>query len=383
MSRVEVRFVVLTDPYDEAEHWTPISRVSPEDAVALWGRAARFTCCTFSAGFEVLVDGASWNKDGQDELQMAETWLDALMRLLQGYTRAGVWAWEESDMTLSRRGDIVDALDVHHAGSIVTPHTTFPLPDLVHAFADAAEEAETWLQAVHTAALTAGRDDLATGLAGQRHRSWADVARDLRRGISRPLPPPPPDDPGPLPEPWLAAKMMDLSGLRGIDPDLQVDGEPILHLAIRQGWVDGVEALLALGADVQSTGPHGFTALQQAVRSARRDTPRPVVAALLAYGAEVDPIAAVLLDDPGGLRAATARGEISRETVNWWTFSALGRDVIDPAWLAALREAVSAGTPAHGIKHGLGGWYETPLEAAQGRGRDDVVAILSGLDAAG
>ncbi len=380
MSRIDVQLNILIDPFDSAERWLPVARVDPADAVALWRRHDRYTCCTFSLGFVVSLDGVPWNGEALDELQMAGTWLDALGKLFQGYQRTNVWAWEESNLLLSRRGESVDALDVHHAGQVVCPLVTLPLRPLCRAFADAAQAGGAWLDAARAAAVEAGDDALAQALDEQGYAGWAATARDLRRAADRPLPSPPADDPGPLPAAWLAAMVSSRDGLRGADPDLRVDGQTLLHLAIQHRWVEGVEALLSMGAHLDRRDPQGFSPLQQAARRASgRPGPHPIVAALLAYGAEVDPITACLLDDPGGLRAATARGDVSRETVNWWTFCALGREEIHPDWPAALAEAVAAGTPATGRKHGLGGWYETPLAAASGRGRDDVIAVLEGL----
>lgn len=382
---VSVDLCVLIDP--DEERWSPVTAVAAEAAVELWSRSPDPTCCALQAGFLLRIDGEPWNADALDEIGMAGTWLPALRGLLGGATRATVWPWEESGLVLSREGERVLAVDVHHSGHVVCPPVTLPLRELALAMADAAQLGAAWLEDVRRLAEAKRRRRLVEVLVDQGCGEWSGLARELRAAAAGSIPAPPPGDPGPLPALWVAVLVSDLDALDrslpGSGPDLVVYGSSPLHLAVQHGWLAGVERLLAARSALRCRDGQGFTPLQQAARRAlsRPDALR-IVAALRAAGAEVDPISAVLIGDPAALMACTARGDISRETMNWWTFAMLHGGEEPQAWRPALQAAVAAGTPVLGGKRGLGGWTETTIEAARRAGRDDLVALIGSLSGA-
>lgn len=375
---VRVEFVVLTDGESDPPVWTPIGRLAPADLLARWN-TPHISCCTLQAGFRVAVDGRVWNGDAIDEIGMADTWLHGVQALLDGATRVGIWAWEESRMTLSRHGEVVHALDVHHGGTVVCPLVRLPLRALARGLADAADAAMDGFDALSAAAGPA-HATLLQVLGRQHPGDWRARAAALRAAAARPIPAPPAGDRGPLPPVWEAALLHDLDGLAAGDPDTRVDDQPLLHLAIDHVWEAGLRALLAAGADLRARY-RGFTPLQEAARRAvGRPEARVLADALVAAGAPIDPVSAVLLGDPDAFERCVARRELHRETLSWWVVAATAGVVApDARWRALLRAAVARGLPVTGRRHGLGGWTETPREQAARAGRADLVAFIDSL----
>jgi hypothetical protein len=83
----------------------------------------RLTCCSMQGGFEISIDGQVWYEE-IDELRMSANWLSALRDVMArpelAEQRADAWVWEQSRLTLVRRGrrlsmwddDLVEEVDV-------------------------------------------------------------------------------------------------------------------------------------------------------------------------------------------------------------------------------------------------------------------------------
>jgi hypothetical protein len=181
---------------------------------------------------------------------MSPTWLGATLRLLEGHHTASVWAWEESGMTLIRRGEWVEMFDVHHSGHIVCPRVSFPLRDFALALADAAEAAHTLFEAVMAAS---PEDEKGETIRNNLGQDWLGQIAALREAAGRPLPPPPESARLPPPAGLIAIRLNDRPALeRAIaehGPDQRHDGEPLLDAAINYRRADMVQLLLDAGAD--------------------------------------------------------------------------------------------------------------------------------------
>ena len=106
MASVHVEFVIGQRRGHEHQ-WVPARELDPAEVRAGWLASKRLSCCTLLGGFLISGDGEPWNDNAIDEISMAPSWLSGTLSLLQGATTAGVWAWEESSMTLIRRGEAV------------------------------------------------------------------------------------------------------------------------------------------------------------------------------------------------------------------------------------------------------------------------------------
>lgn len=375
---VEVSWCVLTDATSDPPTWTPMDALGPAEVLALW-RGERVTCCTLQAGFRISVDGRVWNAEAIDEIGMARTWLGAAQRLLDGAGRATVWAWEESQMTLSRHGERVQGVDVHHGGTVVCPPVWMDLRALAHGLADAAVSAMDGFDRVRATADGPEDDHVVEVLDAQLGGDWRPDAAALHRAAARPIPQAPDGDPGPLPADWVAALVGDVSGLTR--PDRVVDGRSVLMLAVQHRWLEGVNALLAAGADPERRDHLGYTALQRAAQQTlvRRDA-LAIVDRLLAGGAHLDAVSAAFLDRPEQVVAEARAGRVPAEWFHFWVLAMCGAHrPLSDGWREAVEAAVASGVPVSGVTGGQGGWCESPAQQAQRGRRPEVAAFLEGL----
>lgn len=283
MATPSVRFVI-GGPWDgqsDTMEWTPVDQLDPAAQLARWTATSGLSCCALQGGFLISADGQPWNPNAIDELSMAPSWLQATEALLAGATTQSVWAWEESDMTLIRRGEDVEMYDVHHSGSVVCPLVRFPLRDFARALADAAEAGGRFLSAALALDMPPETREV---LEHNLRSDWADAARRLREAAALEVQPP-----ARAPEPsalHLAIVLDDLPGVRRAlereGPDVREADQPALCEALNRRRGGAVRALLAAGADPECRDRHGITALTVAARAGEAEA----VAALLQAGAD-------------------------------------------------------------------------------------------------
>ncbi len=122
---VDYRFML--EP--EAETWVSIDSLldASEELFDHWLSLPELSCCTMPGGFFIYANGVLWNQDAVDEIRMSVTWLGAIHQLLMGRDSAQVWAWEESHMTLERKGETVEMEDIHHSDLVVCARVAFNL----------------------------------------------------------------------------------------------------------------------------------------------------------------------------------------------------------------------------------------------------------------
>ncbi len=107
------------------EAWVPIEQCIDDLDGLLDANLA--DCCAFQGGFFIDIDGQPWSTDGTvDTFGMTATWFAALRLLQEGSARQQVWAWEESRLTLTRRGDQLEMEDVHHSGMVAMSQVVVP-----------------------------------------------------------------------------------------------------------------------------------------------------------------------------------------------------------------------------------------------------------------
>lgn len=395
-----MRYVVARYEDDEPDY-QPVTQLEPAAQLSAWLAAEHLSCCTLQGGFLILADGAPWNRDAIDEISMSTTWLGAVERLLAGAASQGVWAWEESNMTLVRRGEDVEMYDVHHAGSVVCPLVRFPLRDFALALAEAAEQAGTFLGAVLALDMPeAAREVLQANLA----HDWAEAAARVRAAAQGPLPEPEGEAPSAL---HLAIRLDDREALQRAlaeeGPNVREADQPALCEAMQLRRLGAVEALLAAGADPNALDRHGIHALTCAVRSgeepivaallkAGADTsghpgwrqnpvraaaqstmyherPSPILARLLAAGARIDLPSAILLGDHAGARRLAHEAPAHPDILGVWA-QRLRQETLPgrqgspaeriAAWTPALQALREAGAPLHYTE----GEADPPLHAA-------------------
>lgn len=254
---IEYRILVGEDD------WFPIAHLAPADLVALWSGSDHLTCCGMQGGFAIRTDDRPWNEDSLDEIRMSTTWLDATLALVRGQTVAQVWAWEESAMTLIRRGEVLELFDVHPSGHVVCPRIVVPLRSFAEALAHAASDVARLFDGVTSLAATLP-DERRDVIRENIDYPWAERVEAIRDALTRPLVP---EDASLAPPPLhLAIKLDDRDVTFAADEVERVHGgaRP-LHLAVcnRRAWA--VEALLAAGADVHAPDASGRTPLLEAV----------------------------------------------------------------------------------------------------------------------
>lgn len=189
---VDYRFQI-----EPGEPWAPLERFLPDPAALLdhWLSLPKLTCCSMRGGFFIHADGSLWNERAVDEIKMSVTWLQALGRILRGDDSAWVWAWEESNMTLARRGGVVEMRDVLDDGRVVCPPVAFPLTAFAEALLVPARKFERLAAAVRAllaARREAARDGLPTNLTERfetvEHNlplCWGDGVREVEAALGQ------------------------------------------------------------------------------------------------------------------------------------------------------------------------------------------------------
>lgn len=275
MQRPSIDFRVLIGEED----FFPLSHVSPSDLLAHYTSLSQVTCCQILGGFAVRVDDQPWNEDDLDEIRMATTWVDAVLAVLRGAQIARVWAWEESAMTLVRRGDALELSDVHGSGLVVSRRIVVPLSDFARALAAVAREVGAFFDGL--LAITP-EGPLREALIENIAYPWAERAAAIEAALAVPLPP---DRPEAAPSALREAIRVDEPTTTFAPADLErvFEGARPLHDAARWRRAWAVDLLLAHGADVEALDHQGETPLLLAV--AHRDA--AIAARLLAHGASV------------------------------------------------------------------------------------------------
>lgn len=270
------------------EGWTPLHEITPEAWLAALAAKERVTCCSLQGGFEIRADGVWWNEGAIDEIKMASTWLDGVLTLLRGGLTAGVWAWEESSMTLDREGDLVEMYDVPHSGNVVCRPVVFTL----EAFARALLEAtRPWITFRAAALDRLDGHPHAAVIRENLSYDWASAAEAIAARLGAPIPAPP--EGALLPDPPLCKAVLlgDMERFRDILTRSPGEvsrrthrGATALHVAIDHRREVFLEPLLEAGADPSAPADDGDTPLH---RAARGDA-AAMVEALLTRGARLD-----------------------------------------------------------------------------------------------
>lgn len=275
---------------DEDSELTELAHVDPGAWLDALARRDHVTCCSLQGGFAIEADGALWNGEAIDELRMSATWLGAIARLQRGALVESVWAWEESQMTLVREGELVELSDVHHSGHVVCPRVVFALDAFARTMIEAAD---AWL--VFRAEVLARLDghphaDVIRENVGE---DWSAAVEAVRARIGQPIPLPSPEAARPEPALHRAVKLGDAARVAEIlasDPSAVTsrdrEGHTALHVAIAHDRVALVETLLARGADPNATTARGSTPLHELTqRSSRAE----LVDRLFEAGAALEP----------------------------------------------------------------------------------------------
>jgi len=101
-----------------------------EDLVDYYLSVDDLHCCGFQGGFFIDIDGKPWSDEGTvDEFWMTTTWIRALQEVLDGKEIAKAHPWEESNLTLYRKGDELELEDVHFSGRTAMPKIRVPLSE--------------------------------------------------------------------------------------------------------------------------------------------------------------------------------------------------------------------------------------------------------------
>ena len=107
------------------------------------------SCCSVLGGFIIYADDKIAMGE-TDEVSMSQTWLPAIIRLQRGEERVSVWPWEESSMTLTRKGALIEMEDVHHSGTVVCAKVRFPFHDFVRAMLNASRPMALFVAEFHS-----------------------------------------------------------------------------------------------------------------------------------------------------------------------------------------------------------------------------------------
>ncbi len=374
MTRVTARYVILTGE----ETWTPLVDLEPDAVLAHWTAHGTPTCCRLLGGFEITIDGVHWNENAIDEIAMSTTWLPALNKLLAGGMSAFPWAWEETYMTLGRRGDSVVMFDVHHSNHVICQRVEIPLAELAEALLFAAKPVEEAFDALLAHAATTQPEEVQRVLARNLGDTWRqDIAKGRQLLEERAWRGPGETFQGdePLPEVHVAVAFRDLEALEAAlehdSPEAVFREESALYTAVRRRWLPGVKALLAAGARPDAPLSRGQTPLLGAsmVWGPQHET----ADLLLAAGARLDLLGAIGLrriEDVIALSAEVSRhpeaicpivgvictaerdGEPEREVLT--------------RWVPAMKALLAAGAPIDGTReYNVLGWTTPPLKLAE------------------
>lgn len=300
--------------YVDEDLWTSMHELKPGDLLEHWIEQGQLKYGAVSGSFVFFYDGKPWNDECLDEVYMSRTWLQGVEQLLQGRSLAQVWPWEESQMTLIRRGDRVEMFDVHHSGHMVNALVSFDLRELALVLAETSEALADFFDEILVLARDRVTPEQLTTLKNGIQLSWREGAAKLRELSDRPIPDPPADDPGLPPELHLAIQIEDrerfTQALSEEGPDRVYQDESPLRLALQLVRKWAVTELLAAGADPNAIGRHGMTPLLAACQGGKLDfveqlleagadplnrgeyqyTPLQQTSLGAIYGADVEPI---------------------------------------------------------------------------------------------
>lgn len=123
---------------------------SPATVLDYYLQLDDLSCCSVLGGFIIFADGKV-AMGLTDEVQMSNTWLPAIIRLQRGESRVSVWPWEESSMTLTRKGELVEMKDVHHSGNVVCARVRFRFREFVWAMLDSSRPMAAFVEAFQAA----------------------------------------------------------------------------------------------------------------------------------------------------------------------------------------------------------------------------------------
>jgi ankyrin repeat protein len=393
----------------EPDGW-PLARELAADVAGLvraYLAVDGLSCCTLQGGFLIYADGALWNRSAIDEVTMSSSWLPAVEQLLRGEATAGVWAWEESSMTLARRGDDVELGDVHHSGSVVCPLVRFDLRAFAAGLAEAAAPVARLVEAMQVELdvleAAAAAEEQRERIDVLRHNFLADWSGSAARVAALARGELPPVKGEALPavhraiwhddrEAVRAALAADATALyqrwrgettlhaavryrraaiahelleRGADPDERcaygsVEETP-LHMACSLRQLALIELLVEHGADVSAPNGHGASPLQLASRRCFRQE-NDVVRTLLARGAALDLPAAIMLGRRADAERLAAGAGAYPDLFALWVEGARGfafsQDDADPQavttaladeWRDTLATLVRAGGDVDGV----------------------------------
>lgn len=107
------------------------------------------SCCSVLGGFVIDADGQV-AMGVTDEVSMSQSWLPAIIRLQRGERSVDVRPWEESHLTLTRNGDLVQMEDVLDSGTVVCAKVQFLLEDFVRAMLDASRPMASLVSGLHS-----------------------------------------------------------------------------------------------------------------------------------------------------------------------------------------------------------------------------------------
>ena len=263
---------------------------------------------SFAGGFFIDADGVSIADDEAtdivDELHMHIGWLSAILDTLDGRRKSQIWAWEESNMTVHRLDDdTVVVSDVHHSGHVVCSPVRFCAVQLASALLAAVRPLVRVIEQIH-ARLTGLDPDLdhpvdeplrsqIISLRNAFSLEWKAKQKALETLLESPFNLPAPREP-PLAPPAAFALIQARSPAGFVahleahpeDLSLVYRGDTLLHQAAAFGDIEGVQLLLARGAEPRIKNTHGRTSLHQAC--AYSGAKPAIVRLLIAHGADID-----------------------------------------------------------------------------------------------
>ena len=123
---------------------------NPSRLLDYYLRLDDLSCCSVLGGYIIYADGQVAMGE-TDEVSMSQTWLPAIIRLQCGEDRVSVWPWEESSMTLTRKGNLVQLEDVNSSGTVVCAKVQFAFDDFVRAMIDASRPMAAFVSEFHSA----------------------------------------------------------------------------------------------------------------------------------------------------------------------------------------------------------------------------------------
>lgn len=147
MSTLTVTFKLLRN-----EQWVPLADCLADvpGMVQDYLQIPGLHCCDIQGGFFIDIDGVAWSDDGTvDEFPMTLTWFPALERLWAGSPQERVWPWEESQLTLTRRGAWLEMADIHPtSGHVAMPKVVVPFAEFTVQLVREGQQFARWVAQV-------------------------------------------------------------------------------------------------------------------------------------------------------------------------------------------------------------------------------------------